>query len=97
MAEKQDIKENLETLKTQAAEVGKRAVKEDWLYLKRKDKGILDSFQEKMVSRKLLVFITSTVLMWYGLDADTWAMIAICYIGGQSAIDIAKVWRGPAI
>ena len=57
-------------------------------------KGMLDVIQEKVVSRKLLVFATATALMWYGLDSDTWGMIAMCYIGGQSAIDFAKVWRG---
>ena len=64
------------------------------LYLKRKDQGILDSLQEKVISRKLLVFVTATALMWFGLDADTWAMIAAMYIGGQSVIDVAKVWKG---
>tara|TARA_B100001250_G_scaffold256007_1_gene220390 strand:+ start:357 stop:590 length:234 start_codon:yes stop_codon:yes gene_type:complete len=59
-------------------------------------KGFLDNVQEKIVSRKLLVFITATVLMWFGLDADTWAMIAAMYIGGQSVIDVAKVWKGIA-
>ncbi len=59
-----------------------------------KGKGIFDMLQEKLISRKLLVFVTSTVLMWYGLDSDTWGMIAMCYIGGQSAIDFAQVWRG---
>lgn len=57
-------------------------------------KGILDNILEKTVSRKLLVFTTATALMWYGLDADTWAMIAAMYIGGQSVIDVAKVWKG---
>ena len=57
-------------------------------------KGMLDHFQEKIVSRKLLVFITATTLMWFGLDPDTWAMIAAMYIGGQSVIDVAKVWKG---
>ncbi len=56
--------------------------------------GVLDVIQEKVVSRKLLVFIVATILMWYGLDADTWGMIAMTYIGGQTAIDFAKVWRG---
>ena len=64
------------------------------LYLKNKDKGILDSLQEKVVSRKLLVFLTATALMMYAnLDPDTWGMIAMCYIGGQSAIDFAKSWK----
>jgi len=65
------------------------------LYLGSKSKGILDSIQERVVSRKLLVFGASTCLfIWSGLDADTWGMIAMCYIGGQSAIDFAKTWKG---
>lgn len=65
------------------------------LYLESKSKGILDAIQERVVSRKLLVFGASTSLfMWFGLDADTWGMIAMCYIGGQSAIDFAKTWKG---
>ena len=57
-------------------------------------KGLLDQVQEKVISRKLLVFATATALMWFGLDADTWGMIAAMYIGGQSVIDVAKVWKG---
>ena len=65
------------------------------LYLDSKTKGVLDSVQEKVVSRKLLVFICATALFMYsGLEADIWGMIAMCYIGGQSAIDFAKVWKG---
>ena len=65
------------------------------LYLDSKTKGVLDSVQEKVVSRKLLVFICATALFMYsGLEADIWGMIAMCYIGGQTAVDFAKVWRG---
>ena len=65
------------------------------LYLDKKTKGVLDSVQEKIVSRKLLVFGTATALLIYaGLDADIWGMIAMMYIGGQSAIDFAKIWKG---
>ena len=43
----------------------------------------------------ILVFATATALLVYsGLDADTWGMIAMMYIGGQSAIDFAKIWKG---
>ena len=56
-------------------------------------KGLLDRFQEKVISRKLLVFLTATGLMWYGLDPETWGMIAMMYIGGQSAIDMVKMWK----
>lgn len=65
------------------------------LYLGSKTKGVLDGLQEKIISRKLLVFVTATALLVYsGLDADTWGMIAMMYIGGQSAIDFAKIWKG---
>ncbi len=64
------------------------------LYLNNKEKGVLDAAQEKLASRKLLVFLTATALMlWANLDPDTWGMIAICYIGGQSVIDFAKSWK----
>ena len=67
---------------------------QDELYLGNKEKGVLDSLQEKIVSRKLLVFLTATALMmWANLDPDIWGMIAVCYIGGQSAIDFAKSWK----
>lgn len=74
--------------------VAKEEIKKE-LYLDRKDKGVLDAVQERVISRKLLVFLTSTALLWSaGLDSDTWGMVAMMYIGGQSAIDFAKVWRG---
>jgi len=68
--------------------------KSDPLYLDSKSKGLLDAFQEKLISRKLLVFLTATgLLIGAGLDPDTWGMIAMFYIGGQSAIDAVQVWR----
>tara|TARA_B100000674_G_scaffold386965_1_gene330516 strand:+ start:135 stop:419 length:285 start_codon:yes stop_codon:yes gene_type:complete len=74
-------------------ELGKKVV--DQLYLNDKEKGILDAVQEKAVSRKLLVFIVATcLLVWSTLDPADWSMIALIYIGGQSAVDIAKVWKG---
>ncbi len=57
-------------------------------------RAILDRIIEKFISRKFLVFLTATGLMaCYGLDSDTWGLIAISYIGGQSVIDAAKMWR----
>ena len=68
--------------------------KSDPLYLDNKTKGALDAFQEKLISRKLLVFLTATgLLIGAGLDPDTWRMIAMFYIGGQSAIDAVQVWK----
>ena len=64
------------------------------LYINDKDKGILDAVQEKMISRKLLVFLTATGLMyWSDLDPETWGMVAIMYITGQSIIDAVKAWK----
>ena len=86
----EDVKSAIKNL----SEEQLKAAHED-LYLGKKDKGILDSVQEKIISRKLLVFGVATALLWYaGLDAETWGMIAMTYIGGQTAIDFAKVWRG---
>ena len=57
--------------------------------------GVVDEALGKAVSRKLLVFTAATcLLLWSSLDPDTWAMIATMYIGGQSVIDVAKVWKG---
>ena len=86
----EEIKEAVKNLPEEKV----NALKKD-LYLDRKTKGILDSMQEKIVSRKLLVFGTATALLVYaGLDADIWGMIAMMYIGGQSAIDFARIWKG---
>ena len=55
--------------------------------------GLVDRVLHKIVSRKLIVFVTATALMWYGLDPQTWGMIAMMYIGGQSAIDMVNAWK----
>tara|TARA_E500000331_G_C16817432_1_gene523561 strand:- start:42 stop:326 length:285 start_codon:yes stop_codon:yes gene_type:complete len=92
-----DIQEALENVKEQATEKAKDVVEkvgESELLKPSKGSGVLDKIQEKVISRKLLVFGVSTVLMWYGLDSQTWGMIAMTYIGGQTAIDFAKVWKG---
>jgi hypothetical protein len=89
-----DGKETLKKAINSLDDNQKEALKKE-LYLDRKDKGILDAVQERVISRKLLVFIVSTVLLWTaGLDSDTWGMVAMMYIGGQSAIDFAKIWKG---
>tara|TARA_R100000081_G_scaffold74021_1_gene40506 strand:- start:395 stop:589 length:195 start_codon:yes stop_codon:yes gene_type:complete len=62
--------------------------------MENEDKGMLDAVQEKLISRKLLVFAVATALMYFSdLNSDTWGMIAVTYIGGQTAIDFAKAWR----
>ena len=56
--------------------------------------GALDVVLSKVISRKLLVFGVATGLFaWFGLDPDTWGLIAMIYVGGQSVIDTVKVWK----
>ena len=64
------------------------------LRLNNPKKGVLDAIQERLISRKLLVFICATALLASAqLDPETWGMIAMIYIGGQTAVDFAKMWR----
>ena len=87
------FEENSESVKEVVKEGVLERLKKS-LYADSKTKGALDAFQEKLVSRKLLVFLTATgLLIGSGLDPDTWGMIAMFYIGGQSAIDAVQVWR----
>ena len=56
--------------------------------------GIVDRVVGRIISRKFFVFLTATSLLyWSSLDSETWGMIAIVYIGGQSVIDAAIAWR----
>ena len=56
--------------------------------------GIIDRMLEKAISRKLIVFLTATGLMaWSDLDPDTWGLVAIVYVGGQSVIDAVKTYK----
>ena len=81
--DKEEIKEAVQALEL-----------EEKLYLDNPKKGILDLFQEKVISRKLLVFVCATALLASAhLDPETWGMIAMMYIGGQTAVDFAKMWR----
>jgi len=56
--------------------------------------GVLDRIMGRLISRKFFVFLTATGLLAYNfLDADTWGMIAMIYIGGQTVIDAAISWK----
>ena len=56
--------------------------------------GLVDQILGRIISRKFFVFLTATGLSGYALiDSDTWGMIAMIYIGGQSVIDAAVAWK----
>ena len=57
-------------------------------------RSLLDKVLQRAISRKLLVFLTATGLMTLSsLDSETWGLIAIVYIGGQSVVDMMKAYR----
>jgi len=57
-------------------------------------RAFMDAVLSKLISRKLLVFLTATGLSLSGsLDSDTWGMVAIAYIGAQGVVDVAKMWK----
>ena len=61
---------------------------------KKKSQSRIDTVMEKLISRKLVVFLTATgLLVNSGLDSETWGMIAIVYIGSQAAVDAMKIFR----
>ena len=58
-------------------------------------RGVVDKFREKIVSRKLLVWLTGTVGMFMGVVSDNnWVAISLAYIAIQGIADIASQWRG---
>jgi hypothetical protein len=58
-------------------------------------KGVLDKGLEKVVSRKLLVWATATVLATSGfLTSSDWVTISALYLGGQAIIDAVVKLKG---
>ena len=65
------------------------------LATERLDKGgTIDTFRKKLVSRKLMVWLTATGLMCFSsLQSSDWVAISLAYIGIQGIADIASTWR----
>lgn len=62
---------------------------------KNNDRGVLDIVTEKAVSRKLLVWVVSTVMLGLGkITPDEWTAISLGYVGIEGIADIAIKWRG---
>jgi hypothetical protein len=58
-------------------------------------KGLVDKSLEKLTSRKLLVWLTATGLMYLGnLESADWVIISGLYLGGQSVIDAIVKLKG---
>ena len=56
--------------------------------------GKIDSFIGKWASRKFLVFALATILhLVADITSSDWVMIAGIYIGGQSVVDLASMYK----
>ena len=55
----------------------------------------LDKVLDKLISRKLLVWLTATGLLAFSdLSSSDWVLISAIYIGSQSVVDIVGKFRG---
>ena len=58
-------------------------------------KHIIDRGLEKIVSRKLLAWVTATSLLLFAdLASSDWVIITTVYIGGQTIIDAVAKLKG---
>ena len=58
-------------------------------------RGVVDIITEKAISRKLLVWVVSTVMLALNkLTPDEWTAISLGYVGIEGIADIAIKWRG---
>ena len=56
--------------------------------------GKVDTFLQKIASRKLIVWLTSTGLLIGGqVNGEQWVGLALAYIGVQGLADIATRWK----
>lgn len=63
--------------------------------LKKKQLAMVDSWLEKVTSRKLMVWTVASVFMGFSLiESADWVMISALYIGGQSIIDAIAKMKG---
>ena len=57
----------------------------------------LDKILGKLMSRKLMVWMTATSFMLLDvvpLQSSDWVAISLVYIGSQAAVDLASKWKG---
>jgi len=73
----------------------KKEAKKDMEEAEKEGVGIIDVLSEKVLSRKLLVWIVATVFVGFGkITPDEWMSISLGYIGIQGVADLASKWKG---
>jgi hypothetical protein len=55
----------------------------------------VDKILNKLISRKLMVWLTATGLMYaeLGITSEDWVAISLMYVGIQGLGDIAAQWK----
>lgn len=94
-----DPKPPLETTSTTISvgilEGFKKEIKEEAEKAEKEGVGLIDVLSEKVLSRKLLVWIVATVFLGFGkITPDEWMGISLGYIGIQGVADLASKWKG---
>jgi len=57
-------------------------------------KQVTDRLLEKLMSRKLMEWLTATGLLAYSdLTSSDWVAISLVYIGSEGLADIASRWK----
>jgi len=57
-------------------------------------KAIVDSVLERYFSRKLMVWLTTTGMLFFDkITGDQWIAVSLAYIGAQGLADIATKWK----
>lgn len=73
----------------------KKELKEEAEKAEKEGVGLVDVLSEKVLSRKLLVWIVATVFLGFGkITPDEWMGISLGYIGIQGVADLAAKWKG---
>ena len=57
-------------------------------------KGKADRLLERFTSRKLMVWVTCTVLLVVGdVSMQVWETLSLAYVGTQAVVDAAVAWK----
>lgn len=55
---------------------------------------ILSKLRSKLISRKLMVWVFTTIFFAMGdITSDQWMLYNMIYVGAQGSIDFVKMWR----